>query len=123
MQNNGVKDKREGLWQDIGAAMEVQAGQQGVKPQTKDDSEGRNEKITGSRIYAIVRLNGFRCAMSGLELDPDNASLDHIKPLSRGGTHTLDNVHVIHSTVNRMKGEMDQAEFVRWCKLIAQWNG
>lgn len=52
-------------------------------------------------------------------MSPDCASLDHIKPLSKGGTHTLDNVQIVHPVVNALKGEMLQQEFIGWIKLIA----
>ena len=35
--------------------------------------------------------------------DPMSASLDHIVPLSRGGTHTLDNVQLAHLACNERK--------------------
>lgn len=36
--------------------------------------------------------------------DPESPSLDHIEPLSRGGSHTLDNVQLAHLFCNLSKG-------------------
>lgn len=36
--------------------------------------------------------------------DPQSASLDHVVPLSKGGTHTLDNVQCAHLVCNLQKG-------------------
>ena len=52
-------------------------------------------------------------------MSPDCASLDHITPLSKGGTHTLDNVQIVHPVVNALKGEMASIELIRWARLIA----
>lgn len=36
--------------------------------------------------------------------DPMSVSLDHVVPLSKGGTHTLDNVQCAHLVCNLQKG-------------------
>lgn len=36
--------------------------------------------------------------------DPLSASLDHVLPLSKGGSHTLDNVQLAHFSCNSAKG-------------------
>jgi 5-methylcytosine-specific restriction endonuclease McrA len=41
---------------------------------------------------AIRERDGNRCQYTGRVLRPDEGSLDHVVPRSRGGTHTWDNV-------------------------------
>jgi 5-methylcytosine-specific restriction endonuclease McrA len=54
-----------------------------------------------------------RCAYTGLPISlSKNASIDHKKPKSKGGTNDLENLHWVHSGVNRMKGTMDHEEFI-----------
>ncbi|AOQ28952.1 HNH endonuclease [Mycobacterium phage Paola] len=43
-------------------------------------------------------------------LDPHSFQIDHITPLSRGGTDTLDNVAACHRKCNRDKGDKLEAE-------------
>jgi 5-methylcytosine-specific restriction endonuclease McrA len=37
--------------------------------------------------------------------DPKSASLDHVRPISRGGSHTYFNVQLAHLTCNLKKGK------------------
>jgi hypothetical protein len=48
------------------------------------------------------------------------ASLDR-KDSSKG--YTKDNVQWIHKTINFMKGQMSDQEFVSWCKLVCTNTG
>lgn len=123
VRNNGSKGQRGFNWADLGAAMDAEDVQQGIQRSEKKTKETRDEAVTGKSLFRLAESNGFRCGLSGTEMHPDDASIDHVIPLSKGGSHTLSNIAVIHMTVNRMKGEMDHAEFVRWCTLIARWNG
>lgn len=71
----------------------------------------------------MLKDQGYRCALSGMELTPSNVSLDHIKPLDSGGTHTMNNVHLVTKEVNRMKSTMSMDEFVGICRCIAETRG
>jgi len=101
-------------------AMEKQAAQQGRQQSQKIAKKER--KVTAEALYRKLQRQQFRCALSGVLMEPDDASLDHIVPLSKGGEHNMDNVQVVHKDVNRMKGQMSQEEMVNWCRKIAQWN-
>ena len=84
----------------------------------KEDSS-KEGKVTLEGLRAILIQQSYRCALSGVMLSPDIAELDHKKPLSRGGTHTLGNLQIVHPVVNRLKMQMENDEFIGWCKLIA----
>lgn len=58
----------------------------------------------------VLARDGFTCGIcrEGIDVslsypDPMSASLDHIVPLSRGGTHTLANSQAAHLTCNLRK--------------------
>lgn len=75
--------------------------------------------VTATMILRLVELQKFRCAISGRELTPQTASLDHIVPLSRGGEHDITNVWVVDHLVNSAKGSMTVEEFVAMCRDVA----
>jgi hypothetical protein len=67
-----------------------------------------------------------KCALSGVELrfsdnwrNPSDktASLDRI---DSSKNYTIDNIQWVHKTVNRIKSNIDQDEFISWCTLIAE---
>lgn len=49
----------------------------------------------------------------------EDSSLDHKTPLSRGGAHSIENVQFITNTINKLKGEMTDAEFIAVCRAVA----
>ncbi len=54
-------------------------------------------------VNVFKRYKGI-CAICGLWVPAGKASLDHTKPLSKGGTHTHDNVQLAHLRCNLRKG-------------------
>jgi hypothetical protein len=66
----------------------------------------------------LVRQN-YKCALTGRDLTPANASIDHIVPLSRGGSHAPDNIQILHRDVNAAKGTMMHEEFIALCREVA----
>ncbi|TWU08618.1 HNH endonuclease [Symmachiella macrocystis] len=74
--------------------------------------------VTAKMIMELIERQRFRCALSGRELTPENASLDHIVPLSRGGTHEISNLWVVDQQVNAAKSTLTVEEFVAMCREI-----
>lgn len=66
----------------------------------------------------LVELQSKRCALSGVELTPETASIDHKQPISRGGLHVIENIQVIHQSINAAKGNMTNDEFVAMCARV-----
>ena len=51
----------------------------------------------------VAERDGWMCSICGDAVTRSNWSLDHVKPLSRGGTHTYDNVAIAHARCNSSK--------------------
>ncbi len=75
--------------------------------------------VTAKMIMELIESQGFRCALSNRELTPETASLDHVIPLSRGGTHDIANLCVVDQQVNAAKGTLTVGEFVALCHDVA----
>ena len=73
-------------------------------------------------IRNILEAQEYRCALTGEELNPDHASLDHIVPVSQGGGHDKHNLQILTSQVNAMKGVMSNEEFIAVCRRVTAWN-
>jgi len=46
--------------------------------------------------------------------DPDKLCLDHIQPLSKGGSDKLSNVALACPTCNRAKWDLSLRDFIQW---------
>ena len=79
----------------------------------------KKPSVSPKQIMALIESQKYRCALSGRELTPETASLDHAIPLSRGGLHDISNVQVLEFRVNAAKGTMTVEEFVAMCCDVA----
>jgi 5-methylcytosine-specific restriction endonuclease McrA len=78
----------------------------------------RETRLSQKQILELLRCQDYRCALTGRLLTPETASLDHRVPLSRGGPNTMDNVIIVHRSVNRAKGTLLVEEFIAMCQEV-----
>jgi len=65
--------------------------------------------------------NNPKCYISGEPIDlsnPNDYSLDHIIPISRGGKSSLDNLGIIKYDINQAKYNLTPEEFKLLCKRV-----
>lgn len=86
------------------------------------DTIMETEKIGMQYLRDMVIKQEYKCAISGRILTPDNCSLDHIVPLSRGGMHLKSNAQLVCLEVNKAKGSMTEDEFVSLCKDVVTYH-
>ncbi len=58
-----------------------------------------------------MRDCGRRCVYCGAYLDFENATLDHVHPLAKGGTHSPGNLVLACCRCNRLKADLLPGEF------------
>ncbi len=56
-------------------------------------------------LVKVFKLRLGMCAVCEKWVQPRHASIDHTHPLSKGGTHTWDNVQLVHLICNLRKGD------------------
>lgn len=80
-----------------------------------------SESIASSQeLYALILSQDYKCSLTGECIkDASKAALDHITPLKSGGTNEVGNLQWVLKEVNRMKGTMDQEQFISLCCKIA----
>jgi 5-methylcytosine-specific restriction endonuclease McrA len=71
-------------------------------------------------VLDLLTRQGFRCALTGRNLTPETASLDHVVPICRGGAHHIGNTQVLERTVNRAKGTLTNDEFLALCREVCR---
>jgi hypothetical protein len=80
------------------------------------------DTIKASDIMRMVEAQGYRCALSGRELTPETASMDHKVAVSKGGGHALVNLWVVDHLVNIAKGSMSTEDFICMCRDVVAWQ-
>lgn len=85
------------------------------------DDHPLDGEITYHGVYALLARQEYRCALTGRHLRPEEASLDHVIPVSRNGPHRLENAQVLHKNVNRAKGALTNPEFIALCRDVVAW--
>ena len=58
-------------------------------------------------LVSVFKKYRGMCYLCGFWVPPKKASMDHIKSLSKGGTHTHDNVGLSHLLCNLRKGNRE----------------
>ena len=77
-------------------------------------------RMTKNLLMEMLERQEFRCAISGRDLTPETASIDHIMPLARGGAHCPTNAQIVHVDINQAKRNMTNEEFVQMCCEVAE---
>lgn len=72
------------------------------------------------RIAIIEKHNG-RCAICGMETKSGYA-IDHIVPVSKGGTREIENLQLLCKMCNTGKWNWDQATYIEHCRIVVENN-
>lgn len=67
----------------------------------------------------------IKCYLTGqtINLEKDDYAIDHIIPISKGGTNDLANLGITFYTINQMKSDMTVDELLEKCKQILEYHG
>lgn len=105
---------------------ELVAGRETLHPklQRPVKENPTNDLATAAELRELVEKQNYKCNLSGVDLTPDTAALDHIIPITEGGTNHISNLQWLDEQVNRAKGTMTQAAFIEMCnRVTALQNG
>jgi 5-methylcytosine-specific restriction endonuclease McrA len=88
---------------------------------SNNNSSSTAKTVTAAEVENLLQRQNFHCALTGYELEPANAAMDHILAVSRGGTHTIDNAQILRKDVNRAKGTLTNDEFIALCRAVVDY--
>jgi 5-methylcytosine-specific restriction endonuclease McrA len=64
----------------------------------------KGTQVEPINLELVAQRDGWRCAICGGKVTRENWSQDHIVPLSKGGSHTYDNITLAHRLCNTRRG-------------------
>lgn len=73
-------------------------------------------KISIEDMQKVLELQSYKCALTGIKLNPSNMSLDRID--SSVG-YVVGNIQWVLKDINRMKSDLNQDNFIELCRLVA----
>jgi 5-methylcytosine-specific restriction endonuclease McrA len=97
----------------------------------KDFLRGKSKKFNTKQIkfnteQLIKKIgNNPICYLTGQAIDlnkPETYSLDHIIPLAKGGSSTIENVGLTTKEANLAKHDKTPEDFLRLCRIILENN-
>lgn len=63
----------------------------------------RQNKVGEVDYEKILKRDGLFCYLCGSDIDDGDYHMDHVIPLSRGGSHSMENIKVTHARCNLIK--------------------
>lgn len=73
--------------------------------------EQQGDGVTKEQWLEMMKFFGFKCAYSGITLNVDNRTIDHIEPLVKGGAHEIWNCVPMDRSLNSSKCDSDIEEW------------
>ncbi|MBL8797365.1 MAG: HNH endonuclease [Planctomycetia bacterium] len=70
----------------------------------------------------VQQTLGAPCPYCDVALTVFNFSVDHVRPLSRGGSHAIGNLALCCERCNQIKGMMTDGEFCELIDMIRCWE-
>lgn len=74
-------------------------------------------------LWGLLKKQRMLCGLTGRRLNRDNISLDHIVPLSKGGSNEPSNLRFVHIDANTFKMDMDDNGLLELAKDIVRTLG
>jgi 5-methylcytosine-specific restriction endonuclease McrA len=88
----------------------------------------RSKRIITFNWQDVIEKFGWEthCYLTGRPINiksPKDYHFDHINPVSKGGSNTLDNLGITCCAANKAKNDLSVNEFLALCKEVLEHNG
>ena len=75
---------------------------------------------TTDELEALLERQGYKCALTGRDLDPSDMHVDHIVPVKHGGGSGIGNLQWLCKQANLAKGTLTVKEFLGLCQDVVK---
>ena len=82
-----------------------------IQGRRRQREEQQGNGITKDQWLEMMKFFDFKCAYSGITLNTNNRSIDHIVPLAKGGAHEVWNCVPMNKSLNKSKKDKDIEEW------------
>ena len=84
-----------------------------------------SKKYTYKEAWEYLNAPNVKCYLTGtpINMETDSYDLDHIIPVSKGGTNELSNLGVAIPMANRSKSDLTVDEYLELCKKVLEYHG
>lgn len=84
-----------------------------------------SKKYTYKEVWAYLNAPNVECYLTGtpINMEVDDYDLDHIIPVSRGGSNELSNLGVSIPVANKSKSNLTLEEYLELCKKVLKHHG
>ena len=74
--------------------------------------------VSRQQLERILKAQKYRYFLTGRPLTPSDVSVDHLVPLSRGGSQDVSNLRLVTRGANHAKSNLLLQEFVELCRDV-----
>ena len=74
--------------------------------------------VSRQQLERILKAQKYRCFLTGRPLTPSDGSVDHLVPLSRGGSQDVSNLRLVTRGANHAKSNLLLQEVVARCRDV-----
>lgn len=118
----GIEETQEADRHEHGSIMDAVGSQSHIVGAKKNEKKAGGG-VSPRKLMEKFKAQQYRCFFTGIQLEREDASIDHVQPISKGGKHEESNLELVHAVINRMKGSMTANEFIAWCVKVAVHSG
>lgn len=87
---------------------------------SKDFYHRKKLKVSAFDFWRLAKKQKLCCPLTGRRLTGETMSIDHIVPISKGGTNDLTNLQFVHVEVNYAKRNLLQENFIQLCHEVVK---
>lgn len=73
-------------------------------------------------LWKIAKKQKLLCALTGKKLTKENMSVDHILPMSKGGSNEPSNIRLVDWDVNLARRALTDEQFFALCKSVIDYK-